>query len=152
MNQTQCNSPTGPEDLPTLGQLWTEYEYRHDLCWTLITRITVASLALAVLPYLNNRVVEILGYFVLAAPALSVVLVLFGALVIRNEFGAMGPVKAEYRRRLCYIAGVPTHESESPKLLAIYLSALLLLGFVNIFVVFHLWVPNLPLCMPKSAA
>lgn len=46
--------PGGAPDISLLEYLWREYEYRHDLCWRAVYKVTFAVGALAIVPYLRE--------------------------------------------------------------------------------------------------
>ena len=72
----------GREDLE---YLWSEYQYRHQLCWNAMYKLTAAVVALGVLPYANTELTALLGRAMLVPPAIGTLLALFGVFVVNNE-------------------------------------------------------------------
>lgn len=142
MDPTQSREPRVTEATDVLKQLWDEYKYRHELCWKIIVQITAASVALAILPYVNTKVTGILKLWVLPVPALAVVVVAFGALVIENELDVLDRVKDKYRELQALSLGIPKlHHQRFRRYVRLYIAALLALGLLNIVVLVRFWIP-----------
>jgi hypothetical protein len=125
--------------------LWEEYKYRHELCWKNTFQITLAFVALSVIPYLHKEVVRALGWTVIAAPLLALALVGFAVLVMINELILFGKIKGKYREKQQTAFNIP-HENSSEKdsffwFVLIYLLILLLLCLVNLVYIGRFWVP-----------
>ena len=141
MQPSQNNGSGSANHIDALKQLWEEYRYRHDLCWQVITRITVASITLAILPYINDRVSGVLRSWILLVPALAVVVAAFGALVIENELDVLDRIKSKYRE----LQQLDHREGRFRLYVRLYIAALLVLGLLNIVVLACLWIPNIPI-------
>jgi hypothetical protein len=87
-----------PRDSQTaeLTYLWTEYKYRHELCWKAIYKLTAAVIALGILPYVDDRVTELLGRRMLVPPALGTLLAVYGVFVINNELRLFAHAKVAH--------------------------------------------------------
>lgn len=81
--------------------LWTEYEYRHDLSWSLLFRFTTAIVAVSVLPYtISYRPSEFVLVFrilVVGSPAIAVALSILGIRRIKKEIELLGHLRSLYR-------------------------------------------------------
>jgi len=77
--------------------LWEEYRYRHELCWRVPVQLTAAAVALSTLPYVNCRVVEVLGEQILLVPYVGVALTGYGVLSMGAELDRLLRVRAQYR-------------------------------------------------------
>ena len=134
------------DDLNLLAQLWDEYRYRHDLCWRIIAQVTVASISLAALPYVDDKVTVALNPWIVAVPVLAVVVVAFGALVVANELSVLEPIKAKYRERQAPALGISKRDSGRFRLyVSVYFAALLALALMNVAVLLLRWLPVLPI-------
>jgi hypothetical protein len=76
--------------------LWEEYKYRHDLVWRLNFRVTGAAVLLSVAPYANQDIVKAVGRWIVAAPALAVVLVVVTIPMTLIEISLFRKVRDEY--------------------------------------------------------
>jgi hypothetical protein len=79
-----------------LTYLWTEYKYRHELCWKAIYKLTAAVIALGILPYVDDRLTELLGSKMLVPPVLGTMLAAFGVFVINNELRLFAHAKVAH--------------------------------------------------------
>jgi Na+/glutamate symporter len=132
----------GPCDGEALKQLWEEYKYRHDLCWKIILQVTLGSVALAALPYVEMRVVETLRYGILGVPFLAIAFVGFGLGVLLNELDELDLVKTRYREERKACLDVPIAGRSHFRLLAkAYFFALLSLGIANLVTIGLFWIP-----------
>ena len=61
MSQENQNIGQNPS-VPELGHLWDQYKYRHELCWSAVYKVTVAVLALEVIPYVKDGLTKLLEY------------------------------------------------------------------------------------------
>lgn len=68
------------EKLRRAEHLWNEYQYRHDLVWNLVFRLTAAVVVLAIIPYTQKEVMDEIGPWILAPSILGVVLAIAGYL------------------------------------------------------------------------
>jgi hypothetical protein len=126
--------------------LWEEYKYRHELCWKNTFQITLAFVALSVIPYLHKEVVRALGWTVVAAPVLALALVGFALPVMINELNVFGKIKEKYREKQKTAFCIEHKTSCTEKgsffwFVLIYLLTLLLLCLVNLIFVYRFWVP-----------
>jgi hypothetical protein len=86
-----------------LTYLWTQYKYRHELCWQAIYKITVAVILLGIVPYIMNRYVsdelmKLVRGWLWVPPVLAMCLAAFGILVVNNELRLFAATKlAHYR-------------------------------------------------------
>jgi len=71
-----------PEDLK---YLWTEYKYRHELCWKAIYKLAAVVVALGILPYAHERLTALVGGAMLVPSVIGTLLALFGVFVVNNE-------------------------------------------------------------------
>jgi hypothetical protein len=98
MNDSESKeTPSSNSYLKQADYLWKEYEYRHDLVWRLIFRLTTAVVILAVIPYIKEEITARLAGSILIVPFLAFALALFGVLVMMNELELLGRIKAKYR-------------------------------------------------------
>jgi len=82
-----------------LKYLWDEYKYRHQLCWSAVYKVTIAVVALAVVPYAQYKLIEDLhlGKWVLLVPPLiGTILAGFGIKLVLNELDLFGKTKLAY--------------------------------------------------------
>src|SRR5215211_7089208 len=48
--------------------LWKVYQYRHDLVWNRVFRLTAVVVVLAIIPYTQDKVMNVIGRWILAPP------------------------------------------------------------------------------------
>ena len=92
--------PKSAVRMPTLEELnylWSEYRYRHELCWKAILKIAIAVVTLVALPYAQDDLTALLGNFMLLPAGVGAALAGFGILVVRNELQLFGKIKLAYR-------------------------------------------------------
>jgi hypothetical protein len=142
--------------------LWDEYKHRHNLVWRIVFQVTLAVVFLSIVPYLApDPVRDALGQWLLAAPVLALVLVLFSLPVMSNELRLLRLITKAHRREqqtlfkikhgaedkgACCIAIEPQgwrymvmwlrgkNQSLFDKLMGLYFLVLLLVGLVNFIV------------------
>ena len=78
-------------------RLWDEYKYRHQHCWNTIFKLTLAVLAISVLPYTQETVVCVLGKQILLLPFIALSLSIFGSIVVCRELRVLGVVRVRHR-------------------------------------------------------
>lgn len=78
--------------------LWAEYKYRPELIWKNTFQITLAFVALSVIPYCKD-VVRALGRTVVAVPFLALALVGFALPIMINELNVFHKIKEKYREK-----------------------------------------------------
>jgi hypothetical protein len=95
------NSVGGSEradQLAIVERLWSEYQYRHDLVWSLIFRVTTVAVALIVAPFLvDESVHQVVGYWFLVLPGIAVFMILLGLFAVRCELVLLDRVRLAYR-------------------------------------------------------
>jgi hypothetical protein len=83
--------------------LWTEYQYRHDLVWKLVFRLTAAVVVLGIIPYRiipytqDKLVNAIPHWWILVPPILGVILALVWSLRVRGELRQLDHIRDLYR-------------------------------------------------------
>jgi len=92
MTSADSSAPPDPT-LPQLEHLWNQYKYRHELCWSAVYKVTVAVVALGVIPYAKDALSRLLGYWMLAPAVLGSVLAGFGIALVNNELAIFANVK-----------------------------------------------------------
>ena len=86
-----------------LTYLWTQYKYRHELCWHAIYKITVAVIGLAVVPYIletyvNDKLIETVSSWLVVPPVIAIGLACLGIFVINNELRLFAATKLAHHR------------------------------------------------------
>jgi F0F1-type ATP synthase assembly protein I len=78
--------------------LWTEYQYRHDLVWKLVFRLTAAVVVLGIIPYTQDKLVNTIpSWWILVPPLLGVILALVWSLRVRGELRQLDHIRDLYR-------------------------------------------------------
>jgi len=140
--------------------LWDEYRYRHELCWKVLFQITTAVIVLSVIPYIQKEVVYVLGWRIIAVPALALVLAILAIPVMLNELIVFGKVKEKYRAKQKVLFNIEHEENIfvkalkklklNPKpeygsgffyLVLTYLLGLVILCVINCIAVMKYWIP-----------
>lgn len=80
-----------------LSCLWEEYQYRHDLVWRVTLRLTFVVSFLSIIPHVYGTLRTNIGRLMLVPPVLSVLLALFGSLVVLNEYRLLQMIRRAYR-------------------------------------------------------
>ena len=80
----------GPDEL---AYVWRQYEYRHDLCWRAVYKVTFAVVTLAIVPYPRPDLTRELGWCALVAPCIASVLAILGYFFARNELELFAKAK-----------------------------------------------------------
>lgn len=94
--------PDGEGD-PTDGlelakYLWEEYQYRHDLIWRLLFRITFVTVLLSIAPFtINDSVRQRVGFWVYSLPVLAFLLASGGWVLLVKEYWLFQPIDNLYR-------------------------------------------------------
>ena len=81
-------------DKEQIGQLWQEYQYRHEHIWKTVFQATIAIIALSAVPYLD--VANAIGKIAFTGPFLGGVLGASSIVRIIREFWLLDPVKNTY--------------------------------------------------------
>jgi len=77
--------------------LWNEYQYRHDLVWKLVFRLTAAVVVLGIIPYTQDKVVNAIHWGILVPPILGVILALVWSLRVKCELRHLDHIRDLYR-------------------------------------------------------
>ena len=136
--------------------LWDEYKHRHDLVWRVVLQITTAAVILSVVPYLAPKpIVLYLKNWVLLAPALALLLVLFSMMVVYYELVLLGKIRTAHRllqNNMFEMGHTKPQEGDRKEIRAVlstgfgfftcaYLVLLALLSLGNIIICVIHWVP-----------
>jgi hypothetical protein len=78
-------------------RVWDEYKYRHQHTWNTVFKLTLAVLAISVLPYTQETVVCVVGEPIVILPVVAVLLSLFGSVVIFRELRILAQVRDLHR-------------------------------------------------------
>jgi hypothetical protein len=111
INQKWFEKALDQDKLSRAEYLWTEFQYRHDLIWNLVFRLTIAVVLLGIIPYTQSQLIEGLGEFlslgVLAPPLLGAVLALVGFNRIRHELKQLAYIWGHYRPLQDHLLDIP---------------------------------------------
>jgi hypothetical protein len=153
-------SPSSAE-LDYVTYLWNEYQYRHQLCWNTVYKLTVAVVVLGVIPYARDDLSQQLRHYTLVPPVLAALLAGFGIFVAKNELTLFGKIKLAYRivqnRLLDSLIADPnvaghTKEDLTPTttrrtlfdlFVLLFMATLFLLSILNVFFLTFEWLPYL---------
>jgi hypothetical protein len=92
------SSAGGHEPLAVATYLWGEYQYRHDMVWRLVFRVTSVAVALMITPFLANAVARrALGNWLVVLPILAVLVILLGFWALPPELRRLDRVKTAYQ-------------------------------------------------------
>ena len=87
----------GYDALEVVTYLWNEYQYRHDMVWKLVFRVTSVAVALMITPFLANAVARrALGNWLVVLPSLAVLVILLGFWALTPELKKLDRVKTAY--------------------------------------------------------
>jgi hypothetical protein len=126
--------------------LWNEYQYRHDLVWKLVFRLTAAVVVLGIIPYRiipytqDKLVNAIPHWWILVPPILGVILAVLWSLRLKGELEHLDYIRGLYmplQDSLFYKAHKGTERAFSIEILS-YLGAVTVFAAFN--VVFSLWI------------
>jgi hypothetical protein len=106
-----------------LTYLWTQYKYRHELCWQAIYKITVAVILLGIVPYIAKTYVsaELMTFvhnLLWVPPFLAMCLAGFGMFVVNNELRLFAATKLAHYRLESQLFGTlfqPLYEKITPE-------------------------------------
>ena len=147
--------------LEELNYLWSEYRYRHELCWKAILKIAIAVVTLVALPYAQDELTVLLGNYMLLPAGVGAALAGFGILVVKNELELFGKIKLAYRivqnRFLEEVIGDRSMAQETMEILSptntrstafdryvqVFMWLLLLLSTTNVVLLGVRWIPYL---------
>jgi hypothetical protein len=124
--------------------VWDEYKYRHDLCWRLLFQLTAAVVTLNVVPYVAEGVADKLGYWILAAPAVGLLLALTGWRRLRGEHALLDDVRRRHRdlSRGLYRKEVKSGEGSLRLETDAYMGLLVLAALLNMAMITWKWLPG----------
>src|SRR5207237_9472613 len=92
-------------DRQDLTYLWTEYKYRHELCWTAVYKVSVAVIALAAIPYAKAAIPNEFRGCLVAPPLIGTILAAFGIIFVWNELDICAKVKLAHHTLRHHIIG-----------------------------------------------
>jgi len=76
--------------------LWEEYKYRHQHIWNLIFQITIAVVAVSIIPYiLKESTEEKIGHFIISLPIIGLVLTIISTLRVKEECNVLYYITSE---------------------------------------------------------
>jgi F0F1-type ATP synthase assembly protein I len=76
--------------------LWNEYQYRHDLVWKLVFRLTAAVVVLGIIPYTQDKVVNAIHWWILVPPILGMILAVVWSLRVNGELRHLDYIRGLY--------------------------------------------------------
>ncbi len=121
---------SGAENEGEIGQLWQEYQYRHDHVWKTVFMATFAIIALSVVPYLDAA--SNIGAIAFMPPFFGGLLGVYAIDRMIREFRLLDPVKTAYLGK--------TREGETPNQgsrfksdTIFYLSTLMVGAFIHFY-------------------
>jgi hypothetical protein len=65
--------------------LWNEFQYRHDLVWRLVFRLTAAVVVLGIIPYTQGKVIDQIGMWIILSPIFGVALAIIWSRRLNSE-------------------------------------------------------------------
>jgi hypothetical protein len=131
-------------DKERLELLWSEYQYRHEHCWSLVFQTATAVTALGIAPYVSPSTARIIGKVILAAPVVGVILTVVAMWFIDRELRLLDGIRSEYRTIQSRALGISHKEPSSFRHRVLsYLGALLILAVGNAIVATVKWFPNI---------
>jgi hypothetical protein len=135
-------SPRDQDNLKRAEYLWNEFQYRHDLIWNLVFRLTIAVVLLGIIPYTQSDLITRLGvlwWWILAPPILGAVLALIGFNRIQHELKHLDHIWDHYRPLQGHLIDcLPAKGKDFPRDIKIYTGTLAAVAVVNILLVFLL--------------
>ena len=123
--------------------LWNEYQYRHDLVWNLVFRLTAAVVVLAIIPYTQEKVMNVISSWVLVPSGLGVVLAIFGLIRVDRELRQLNHIRNLYRplQDSLFFDFHRGKNSWFGAFVRIYISGLIVLASMNILFISNCWIP-----------
>jgi hypothetical protein len=130
-------SPRDQDNLKRAEYLWNEFQYRHDLIWNLVFRLTIAVVLLGIIPYTQSDLIKMLGLIfswgILIPPFLGAVLALIGFNRIRHELKHLAYIWGHYRPLQGHLIDCfPAKGADFPRDIKIYTGTLAAVAVVNI--------------------
>jgi hypothetical protein len=138
-NQEWFEKDLDQENLSRAEYLWNEFQYRHDLIWNLVFRLTIAVVLLGIIPYTQSDLIEMLGelsWWILAPPLLGAVLASIGFKRIRHELKHLNYIWCHYRALQDRLIGPFPPKSTFPRDITIYTVTLTGLAGLNLLFAF----------------
>jgi hypothetical protein len=78
--------------------LWQEYQYRHDLVWQLVFRVTAVATLLLIAPLLANQSVrDVVDGWLVALPVIAILVIVIAFFVLQRELQLLKKIKDAYR-------------------------------------------------------
>jgi hypothetical protein len=143
------------DNLKLAEYLWNEYQYRHDLIWNLVFRLTIAVVLLGIIPYTQSQLITrlrelswwilpsgVFTWWILAPPILGAVLAGIGFRRIRRELKHLDYIAYHYRPLQDHLVGCFPVKRDFPRDIKIYTGTLAALAAVNILCVVILLLPR----------
>jgi hypothetical protein len=131
-------SPRDQDNLKRAEYLWNEFQYRHDLIWNLVFRLTIAVVLLSIIPYTQSQLItrlEEFSWWILAPPMLGAVLACIGFNRIGHELKHLKYIWEHYRPLQDHLIDCFPAESTFPRYIRIYTGTLAAVAVVNILLV-----------------
>ncbi len=76
---------------------WDEYQYRHQLCWNLIFKITYVTAFLSIIPYLSDNIIGKAKPFVFYTPLLAIGVSIIGGARLYKELRLLDKIRNLHR-------------------------------------------------------
>ena len=112
--------------------LWDEYRYRHELCWRLIFQITTAVVAILIIPYVQPDIAKLVGTWIVALPALAIILVMFSMSRLKRELEILNKIRTAHRERQGKIHHIAwTKDGSFTRDVMLYMMGLALVGIAD---------------------
>ena len=77
--------------------LWNEYQYRHDLVWRLVFRLTAAVVVLGIIPYTQGKVIDQIGMWIIVSPISGVALAIIWSRRLNSELIHLDYIRGLYK-------------------------------------------------------
>ena len=119
-------------------RLWDEYKHSYQLVWDTVLKLTAAVVLVSIVPYTNREVACVLGSGALAAPAVAILLALFGYKCLKPEVETWKLIRAEHRKAQNLI---PLRDETFGKHVKGFLIMLIIAAFANAGIVQFIWRP-----------
>jgi hypothetical protein len=124
--------------------LWNEYQYRHDLVWNLVFRLTAAVVVLAIIPYTQETVMHEIGRWILAPSMLGVMLAIVGFFRVDSELRLLNHIRNLYRplQDSLFYDFHRDKKSWFGAYVRTYIGVLVVLASINILFISNCWIPQ----------
>lgn len=90
--------PDQMDELEFAKLTWEEYKYRHEFCWNLMSRITLITTTLSILPYLDKDFTEKAKALVIFTPLIGILFAILGSLRLHRELKLLDRIRGLYRK------------------------------------------------------